>query len=281
MLGAVLSEDPTNHPLYQESFEVHALDPRTGAGFVCATGRFPDHLVTWAAVTTGDGEFVEHSRSGPDTGRVLFGDGRLTIDEEGGSVAVRVVDLHDETPWHGPVGDLAHGHVETSCRVSGRVQVGETVVELVDALGHRDRSWGPRDLTSCRNHRWFAGTCGPELCFSFDNILLEPDIPLELGYVVRSGVVDTVTSVDVEVALGPDCLTPRSVTAVARCESGEEVVVRSTRAHQTFRNVRQGWFTATDRLFEVESGGLVGIADLNLTVNPQAGRTPATFLQRS
>ncbi len=275
-----MSNAQIHDPLYQESFEVHALDPTTGAGFVCATGRFRDHLVTWAAITTGDGRFVEHSRSGPDARRITFDDGHLTVDEDGGFLDVAVADLHPETPWRGPVGDLAHGHVETSCRVSGRIQVGETTVELDGALGHRDRSWGTRDLTSCRNHRWFAGTCGPELCFSFDNIVIEPGIPLELGYVVRHGVVDTVTTVDVEVALGPDCLTPRSVTAVARCESGEDIVVRTTRAHQTFRDVRDGWFTATDRLFEVESGGLVGIADLNLTVNPQGGRTPATFLQR-
>lgn len=277
-----MTDEPLrSSPNYQESFEVHALDPSTGAGFVCATGRFPDRLVTWAAVTTGDGHFIEHSRAGADDGRVTFSDGTLRIDEDGGSLEVEVVDLHPETPWRGSLDDLAHGHVETSCRVDGILRVGDREVRLDAALGHRDRSWGPRDLTTCLNHRWFAGTCGPELCFSFDNLVIEPGTALELGYVVRHGDVDPVVSVDIEVAVGSDCLTPRSVVARATGESGRTLVVRTTRAHQTFVNVRDGWFTATDRLFEVECDGLVGIADLNLTVNPQAGRTPAKVITRT
>lgn len=271
-----------DHPLYQESYEVHALDPATGAGFVCATGRFADHLVTWAAVSDGAGGFVEHSRSGPDEGRVSFVDGVLRIDEEGGSVEVRVDDLHPETPWRIGVDDLAHGHVETSCRMTGVVRVGQQEVRLDGALGHRDRSWGPRDLTVCANHRWFAGTCGPALCFSLDNLVLADGTALALGYVVREGVADPVRTVEIVVATAPDCVTPRSVEATVACESGAELVVRTTRAHQTFLDVRQGWFTATDTLFEVAVDGtaLTGIADLNLTVNPQLGRTPAVLVQR-
>lgn len=278
MTGA--ASDLRDDPRYQESFEVHALDPATGAGFVCATGRFRDRLVTWAAVTTGEGRFVEHSRAGPDEGRVSFADGLLRIDEDGAVVEVQVEDLHPETPWLGSIDDLAHGHVETSCRVRGVVRVGDGEVHLDGALGHRDRSWGPRDLTVALNHRWFAGTCGPELCFSLDNLLLVDGTALELGYVVRDGVVDPVRSVEVVVATAPDCLTPRSVEATALGESGAELVVRTTRAHQSFLDVRDGWFTATDTLFEVEAGGRRGIADLNLTVNPQGGRTPPVLLQR-
>jgi hypothetical protein len=252
---------------------------------VCATGRFPDRLVTWAAVTTGGGNFIERSRAGVDERRVTFEEGVLRIEDDGGSVEVEVIDLHPETPWRASVGDLAHGHVETSCLISGVVRVGDEEVRLDGALGHRDRSWGPRDLTTCLNHRWLAGTCGPALCFSFDNLVIEPGMALELGYIVRNGEVDPVSTVDIEVALGSDCLTPRSVVARAIGESGRELVVRTTRSHQTFVDVREGWFTATDRLFEVEveveGEGLVGIADLNLTVNPQAGRTAAKMITRA
>ena len=275
-----MTGDLRDDPRYQESFEVHALDPVTGAGFVCATGRFKDRLVTWAAVTAGDGRYVEHSREGADEGRVTFVDGVLCIDEDGASVEVGVEDLHPETPWRGSIDDLAHGHVETSCRVTGVVRVGDDEVRLDAALGHRDRSWGPRDLTVALNHRWFAGTCGPDLCFSLDNLLLVDGSALDLGYVVRAGEVDPVQTLEVVVATAPDCLTPRAVEATAVCDSGTELVVRTTRAHQTFLDVRQGWFTATDTLFEVEAEGRTGIADLNLTVNPQGGRTPPVWLAR-
>jgi hypothetical protein len=273
-------EDLRDDPRYQESFEVHALDPATGAGFVCATGRYRDRLVTWAAVTTGGGAYVEHSRDGADEGRVTFADGRLRVDEAGASVEVQVEDLHPETPWRGSIDDLAHGHVETSCRVQGIVRVGDQEVRLDGALGHRDRSWGPRDLEVALNHRWLAGTCGPALCFSLDNLVLADGTALELGYVVRDGEADPVRTVEVVVGTASDCLTPRTVEARAVGESGRELVVRTTRAHQTFLDVRQGWFTATDTLFEVEADGLVGIADLNLTVNPQGGRRPPVLLQR-
>lgn len=266
-------------PLYQESYEVHALDPSTGAGFVCATGRFADHLVTWAAVTTGHGRFVEHSRHGPDEGRVTFTDGILRITEDGGSVEVAVEDLHPETPWHAGVDGLAHGHVETSCRITGTIEVGGTSIRLDGALGHRDRSWGPRDLTSCVNHRWFAGTCGPGLCFSLDNLVLADGLALSFGYVVRDGEADPVTEVEILPALRPDCLTPAAVEATVRTASGAELVVRSTAKHQTFLDVRD-LIVATDTLFEVEVDGLRGIADLNLTVNPSQGRTAPVLLQR-
>lgn len=267
-------------PRYQESFELHALDPSTGAGFVCATGRFPGHLVTWAAVTAGGPAYVEHSRSGADEGRVTFLDGVLRVEEDGASVEVEVEDLHPETPWGVAVDDLAHGHVETSCRMTGVVRVGGDELRLDGVLGHRDRSWGPRDLTSAVNHRWFAGTCGPDLCFSLDNLVVANGLGLDLGYVVRGGEVDPVATVDIVVATGSDCLTPRSVVATVRGASGAELVVRTTRPFQTFLDVREGWFTATDTLFAVEAEGLAGIADLNLTVNPQQGRTPPVWLHR-
>jgi hypothetical protein len=266
-------------PSYQESFEVHALDPATGAGFVCATGRFRDHLVTWAAVTTGGGAFVEQSRDGADEGRVTFADGVLRIDEDGGSVEVTVEDLHPEASWGTPIDDLAHGHVETSCRVTGVVRVGEHEVRLDQALGHRDRSWGPRDLTTCVNHRWLAGSCGPQLCFSLDNLVLANGMALSLGYVVRDGEVDLIRDLEVVVGVASDCLTPRFVEATASCESGRELVVRTTRKHQTFVDHR-GWFVATDTLFEVEAEGHPGVADLNLTVNPQQGRQAPVVVQR-
>ncbi|MBA2281969.1 MAG: hypothetical protein H0W25_12170 [Acidimicrobiia bacterium] len=267
-------------PRHQESFEVHALDPATGAGFVCATGRFADRMVTWAAVTTGGGDYVEHSGDGPDEGRVTFADGVLRITAHGAMAEVTVADLHPETPWRVAVDDLAHGHVETSCLVSGVVQVGERQVLLDGALGHRDRSWGPRDLARCANHRWLAGTCGPALCFSLDNLVLADGEALALGYVVRHGEVDPVRDVEIVVALAPDCLTPRSVVATAVCDSGADLTVSTTCVHQTFLDVRQGWFTATDTLFEVTADGMAGIADLNLTVNPQQGRTPPVLVQR-
>jgi hypothetical protein len=276
----VHEEEPVrDDPLYQESYEVHALDPATGAGFVCATGRFADHLVTWVAVTTGDGHFVEHSRHGPDEGRVTFVDGVLRIAEAGGSAEVVVEDLHPETPWQGPVDGLAHGHVETSCRITGTVQVGDEVVRLDGALGHRDRSWGPRDLASCVNHRWFAGTCGPELCFSLDNLVLANGMALSFGYVVRDGEVDPVADVEILATLRPDCLTPTAVEARVRGTSGIELVVRTTAKHQTFLDGRD-LIVATDTLFEVEADGRRGIADLNLTVNPSQGRTAPVLLQR-
>jgi hypothetical protein len=203
---------------------------------------------------------------------VTFVDGLLRVDEESASVEVEVTDLHPETPWGKPVDGLAHGHVETSCRMTGVVRVGGREVRLDGALGHRDRSWGPRDLEMCVNHRWLAGTCGPELCFSLDNLVVSNGSALELGYVVRDGEADPVRSCEIVVGLATDCLTPRFVEAVATCESGAELTVRTTSAHRTFLDVRQGWFTATDTLFEVEAEGRTGIADLNLTVNPQQGR---------
>src|SRR5439155_20269692 len=124
-----------------------------------------------------------------------------------------------------------------------------------------------------------AGTCGPQPCFSVGNLVLASGMAVSLGYVGRDGNVDPVRVLEVIVGVASDCLTPRLVEATAVCESGRELVVRTTRKHQTFVDLRD-WFVATDTLFEVEADGHIGIADLNLTVNPQQGRQAPLLVMR-
>src|SRR5581483_4619801 len=213
------------------------------------------------------------------------GRGRLEVVDAPAVIDLEFTDLHPQTSWFpadgspGALAGLAHGHVEASCVVSGTITVGNESVMLDQALGHRDQSWGPRRLESARNHRWLAGTCGPGLSFSLDNLITADGRVSTFGYVARDGLVERLVDAEIVVGLAPDCITPRGCAVEVLTDAGSQLVIESTEAVASFVNRRMflesdGTFTATDTLFRVRSGDLEGIADLNLTVNPSAGVSP-------
>ena len=65
-----------------------------------------------------------------------------------------------------PEKSFARGHTEQHMGVSGVVTVGDERFELVDGLGLRDHSWGPRYWQSIWWYRWLTGNLGPDLGFA-------------------------------------------------------------------------------------------------------------------
>lgn len=297
---------PGDDPAWQESMALHVLDSGIAAGAVVAIGTFPNwtagHGLSWVAATmpsgvrfqrsTNDVPLKDDDRRGPRLGaagvhwtQLTEGRGRLEVVDSPVVIDLEFTDLHPQASWFpadgssGALAGLAHGHVEASCVVSGTITVAGESVVLDRALGHRDQSWGPRRLESARNHRWLAGTCGPGLSFSLDNLVTADGRVSTFGYVVRDGLVERLVDAEIVVGLAPDCITPRTCVVEVLTDARSQLVIESSEAVASFLNLRtyldtDGTFTATDTLFRVRCGDLTGIADLNLTVNPSAGVSP-------
>ena len=298
--------EPGEDPAWQESMALHVLDPETQAGAVVAFGTFPGWAsgegLTWAAAVVPDAGTFQRStnaiplqdgdRRGPRLGvgsvhwtQLAEGRGRLEVVDAPVVIDLEFTDLHPQVSWFpadapsAALAALAHGHVEASCLVSGTITVEGASVMLDGVYGHRDQSWGPRRLELARNHRWLAGTCGPGLSFSLDNLVTADGRVSTFGYIVRDGLVERLVDAEIVVGLAPDCITPRSCAVEVATEAGTHLVIETTEALTSFLNQRRyldrdGTFTATDTLFRVRCGELEGIADLNLTVNPLAGFAP-------
>ncbi|HEX9684073.1 MAG TPA: hypothetical protein VGA13_13395 [Acidimicrobiales bacterium] len=103
------------------------------------------------------------------------------------------------------LGEINAHHVEQSGSVSGRVHIGDREIDI-DALGHRDHSWGHRDTGSMLTSRWMIGTVGPDLSWSGVTVLKSDGALIRTGFVVRGGEVTPMTGVEVNLDTKEDGL---------------------------------------------------------------------------
>jgi hypothetical protein len=299
-LSEPLTHRPGDDPRWQESMAFIFGDERAGVGGTAAFGTFTGAGIglTWLGLWAGVDPTAVFQRSRGDlplqpddrgddrlgAGAVHYerlgpGWGRLDAVDTDAAAHLEFRDFYPLAAWGhdaGPLDRLAAGHLECSGAVTGEIVLGGRRV-AVDGLGHRDHSWGPRATEIIRNHRWVAGTCGPELGFSLEALHLADGTIVSMGFVARDGNVTHAASVENLVTLDHDGLTPRGYESHVVLVTGEELTIASEYIHACLYNHR-GALVAVDALARVRVGSHIGIADLNLIVNPHAGTAPPSRL---
>lgn len=91
------------------------------------------------------------------------------------------------------------GHFVVAGRMRGELLVGDRVV-AVDALGFRDRAWGPRDWSSLREVRWQQAVFGDDLYLSAATMTWASGRRQAFGFAVIDGLPLTLHSPFVEIA---------------------------------------------------------------------------------
>jgi hypothetical protein len=162
----------------------------------------------------------------------------------------------------------AGGHLECSGRIRGRLRIGARALS-VDALAHRDRSWGPRDTTVVVQHRMFSGTLGPELSFACFSLALRNGARHQAGFVVRNGAEDDIRDARLIATLDDDGLSVLGGEARLTLVSGETLSV-PCRARQGFLSVTDG-YVSTDSIASLTYAGRTGFCDLEVANNPLRG----------
>lgn len=171
----------------------------------------------------------------------------------------------------------AGGHLECSGRIKGTLRIGNDEY-TIDALAHRDRSWGRRNHSQVSYHafRMFSGTVGPE--FSCATFVLNPrgEAPVVSGYVVRNGIEEDIVDLRVLTTFDQDGTTALGGTAILRLESGEvvEVPFRTRQGLLVYFNETDAY--VSDNISTIEYGGIQGFCDLEVGNNPRQGTVELT-----
>jgi hypothetical protein len=162
------------------------------------------------------------------------------------------------------------GHLEVSGRLRGRISIDGTDY-AVDALAHRDRSWGYRDHSSVSFHRYrmSSGTVGRTLSWATVTISTLDGHLLSQGFVARDGETEDVTNARVITTLDADGFTTMGARTVMTLASGEIVAVDAT-AVQGFLSALPPTF-ATSTIAAVEYHGEAGFQNIEMCPNPGRG----------
>lgn len=165
------------------------------------------------------------------------------------------------------------GHIECSGRLTGKLRVGEDSVDL-DALCHRDRSWGPRRMDGVVTNRMLTGTMGPALSFAAIEIQTV-DATNRHGFVVRDGVVTPCEDLVILSTIGLDGYSVDAGTCHMQLVGGEVLTVTCETIDGQL--TPYDGYLCSDHLSIARCGDLVGMCDNELTNNPRLGTADLPF----
>ncbi|OZC29697.1 DUF7064 domain-containing protein [Gordonia polyisoprenivorans] len=121
--------------------------------------------------------------------------------------------------------DGAH-HFEQVGTVEGTVSIGGRT-RHVEALGHRDKSWGVRDWASVAGWEWLTAQFGSDFAFNATLALLAgSDDPA--GFVFRDGENRAVTAIDVDYTWGRRSHVPETARISLCDEDGTTYAITAT-----------------------------------------------------
>lgn len=164
------------------------------------------------------------------------------------------------------------GHLECSGRLRGDVRIGDKTYS-VDALAHRDRSWGPRDTSRVSMHRYrmFSGTAGPDFSFASFFLDLKEGPAMAAGFVVRKGQQHDIRGVRVLTTFDYDGVSPTGAVGILTLDNGEVLRVPCSGVQGFLTPLPETGTLSTDTISTFEYQGMRGFVDLEVTNNPGRG----------
>ncbi len=154
---------------------------------------------------------------------------------------------------------IATGHYQGPCRITGWVEI-DGDRRTVSGLGYRDHSWGPRRWLGPSYWRWLSCLADDKNGFvAWSQKIGDVRSPGN-GMVLRNGVRELVTGVEVVSEYGPAPYYPTAMTLRMQTESGAEVTATGTVFHNVPLRHRRGDSIArlTEVLARFDFEGLVG-----------------------
>jgi hypothetical protein len=118
---------------------------------------------------------------------------------------------------------VAKNHIEASGSVSGIVRFDGETFELNNAIGYRDRSWGLRDWSIMRGHRWLPAIFGDDLSLQ---AIAWMDSEGQIAHFSNVTIHDEIhfpESTDIVTYAENDCITHRGGRVVLKMASGDTI----------------------------------------------------------
>jgi hypothetical protein len=304
-----------DNPDWSESFFFSFYDDRAGVGGAFRVGqeRNNDHANVWYGIMSADGwRYLHNGQEYPmtDADRTEHGLGvswdngssHLFFDEQGigtytgrcgdTEIDLRVENYHPMSPmWpigteggHGHVEQtMAYGHYEGSGRATGTLKANGQTYEI-DALCHRDHSWGPREWKGFTGHRWVVGSLGEDLSYSgLIAITSGGDETtggvVQGGFVARGREIEFIDHLDCLLYLEPDGLTYRGGESTIYLPSGERIALKFEPVNAVMFSARDRYYVETAQLCRATDGeGRTGYCYLEASLNTRMGQFPIQHL---
>lgn len=169
------------------------------------------------------------------------------------------------------------GHLECGGKLRGSIRIGKETYSI-DALAHRDRSWGNRSDFAPMMHRYrmYSGTCGEALSFASFFLDFNEFETVSMGYVDRHGKQEDVVNLRVAINFDYDGVTPLGSVGVLTLASGEKLRIES-KVVQGFLTPMPGILNhSQDNISVFEYEGHTGFVDLEISTNPGRGEYTPT-----
>jgi hypothetical protein len=287
---------PSEDPTFQESSLFVWHDLKAGVGGFWRLGQEPvvRALNSCFGMFTADGLRFRTNVTGipmapGDRGETHMGHGdALRVDLDRLAItasfpdceaALRFEDFHPRYDYIAlvngpPMPDGTSHHFECAGRMTGRVRIGDRQIEI-DALGYRDRSWGPRAWGLLRSTRWWPCIFGPDLSAHVLAVVTEQGRYMTLGYVLRDGTPYAMTRSEIVATIDADALSPRSGHARFTLENGETHEMHHEPSDGIVLHVRG--YTAVESIGTVRWGERIGMSNLEVCTNPTGGTKPPVF----
>lgn len=284
-------EPDTADAHWQESVFVHWYDLAAGLGGVHRIGHEPNRddrkAALQCALFRSDGLRYRRSdddlvlqpaisdrgfRAGGSNWHVEGDRPRLEVREPDVDIDIELSDFYPITSFFPSEGSLveefASHHYESSGRAVGSVRIGDRTSEI-DALYHRDHSWGIRKTATLLSHRWVSGTFGPSLSFGSTIWHAADGSFVKVGYVVRDGEITFADDVDVVTWMEADGYSHRGGVVTWYLQGGEELRLECQLIDGVAAKLHSAHYV--DAFCRVEHQGRIGVCDFEISNNARNG----------
>lgn len=156
---------------------------------------------------------------------------------------------------------IGSSHFESFGRVTGSVRVGDETSK-VSGWAFQDHSWGPRDWSSLRSHRWICATFSENLFFSVSTFITAEGRRAS-GYVYDDGF-HGIVEVTFAVRVADDGHSPEGCDVRVWTVDGRGYHLTGSCGATAVNSHDGGWF-ATDGLCVFEMGGRLGTGLLEVS----------------
>ena len=212
---------PGEHPLWQESVVLAFWDVEQQIYGLLRVGQEPNNTgisQLWSNLWVAGKCYrkyafpplveddVTHNsiRGGGTTSYTYNGDHHWMLDdpEYRMKVDVTMKDFHQAFGFYpqnaGAVSsEVSNNHIEASGSVSGTIEFSGKQYTLKNVIAYRDHSWGKRDWSVMRAHRWIPAIFGPDLSAEAISWLSPDGSLIQFGYVIRGDELIVPNKVDI------------------------------------------------------------------------------------
>ena len=169
------------------------------------------------------------------------------------------------------LGEVGSGHTEAAGRVSATLKAGGRTIEVA-GYGHRDHTWGARDVLSLQSTTWCNGTIGDAFSFFVTGGTTYADATRKLGYIAERGSITPIKDWKLYPWMDADGVSMVRV-------SGHLETTDGRRFDLEFSNLLGSTIVTLDELFLCETAFILtvngeskGVACMERSINPCGGQ---------